>query len=708
MVRLAATAYLARLKHSGLLSTAELNDALRAFQQHTACRLDAASTDELAQFLVARGNLNPWQSQRLCAAQPQPLVLGKYKLLALLGAGGMGAVFLAEHSVMRRRVAIKVLPQARVGDKQALARFLAEAQAIAALDHPHIVRAYSVDNQDEIYYLVMEHARGRTLDHVVGRLGPLTDIQSAEFVRQVADGLQHAHERDIIHRDIKPGNLLVDERGVVKILDLGLARLEAGQERGLTRDQVLGTTDYMAPEQALDSHAVDARADLYSLGCTWYWLLTGQAPFPAATLAESLIKHQTQQPAPVNTLRRAKGLPGVSDDLLAILGRLMAKRPAQRFESAAAVRDALAQWIAGRMAQGETAVVDLGDTLELVAEDTQLAEVLPASSDSVPQHTPVAEAALAPSGSTPRPGPLSKFLMRPPAADAQPAPADFRPQASAAVILAVCAILGVCVLSMAYVSGRLSLDPPASNRAVAEGMAHPRDLYQAAKPRSRLVDPSVVWEPAAAPVPGAFPWPFAAGNVRLTNPTATYSQPGWSVASAVDGRLFPEDTQEAGWGCHDGAESIATTAVFEFAQDVRVGEQSALVIRLAQGGFGGAAPHNLGCLRISVTSSPRDEFADGLTSGGDVSADWQTLDFVDMRSAGQAQFERLPDGSLLLSGVNPTHDVYTLTARLGAFTAPLTGLRIEALNHPSLVTAGPGRSANGNFILREVAVDQSR
>ena len=207
---------------------------------------------------------------------------------------------------MRRRCAIKVLPAKRVHDSSYLARFHREAQAVAALDHVNIVRAYDVDKETEkdaeIHFLVMEYVNGRDLLDIVTKDGPMKFAQAADYIRQAADGLTHAHQAGMVHRDIKPGNLLVNENQVVKILDLGLARFfgaEEDDEESLTvahDEKVLGTADYLAPEQALDSHGVDARADIYSLGCTFYFLLTGHPPFTEGTLAQRLMAHQTKEP----------------------------------------------------------------------------------------------------------------------------------------------------------------------------------------------------------------------------------------------------------------------------------------------------------------------------------------------------------------------------------------------------------------------------
>jgi serine/threonine-protein kinase len=256
----------------------------------------------------------------------------------------MSSVYLAEHVLMRRRVAIKVLPKQRVDDSSYLERFHREARAVAALDHRNIVRAYDVDQAQNLHFLVMEHVPGQSLHEIVVKKGPIDPISAAEYMRQAAEGLHHAHRVGMVHRDIKPGNLLLDEKGTVKVLDLGLARffLE-GDEHSLTvkhDEKVLGTADYLSPEQALDSHKVDVRSDIYSLGCTLYFLLAGHPPFPDGTLAQRLLAHQTKSPRAITDER-----PDIPPALVAILKRMMAKNPDDRYQTAKDASAALLEFL---------------------------------------------------------------------------------------------------------------------------------------------------------------------------------------------------------------------------------------------------------------------------------------------------------------------------------------------------------------------------
>ncbi|MBN9117785.1 MAG: serine/threonine protein kinase [Planctomycetes bacterium] len=302
-----------------------------------------ADSNKFAQFLVRDGLLTYFQAEQLLQGKYKRFSLGKYKVLEKLGSGGMGTVFLCEHKLMRRRVAVKVLPLPKAEDKASLERFFREAKAAAAVDHPNIVRAYDIDQDDNLHFLVMEWVDGTNLQDLVKKFGPLDVLRACHYVYGAAVGLQHAHEIGLIHRDIKPGNILIDRSGVVKILDLGLARLTQDTEDNLTRqndENVLGTADYLAPEQALDSHTVDIRADIYSLGATFYFLLTGSALFPEGSVAQKLIWHQNRTPRSLRLLR-----PEVPDEIAAVVEKMMAKNPADRYQTPAEVMAALSGWM---------------------------------------------------------------------------------------------------------------------------------------------------------------------------------------------------------------------------------------------------------------------------------------------------------------------------------------------------------------------------
>ena len=299
-----------------------------------------ADPGKFAALLVRDALLSYFQAEQLLQGKYKRFSLGKYKVLEKLGAGGMGTVFLCEHKLMRRRVAVKVLPVPKSEDKASLDRFYREARAVAAVDHPNIVRAYDIDQDDNLHFLVMEWVDGTNLQDLVKKFGPLDITRACHYIYGAAVGLQHAHEIGLIHRDIKPGNILIDRSGVVKILDLGLARLTNDLDDNLTRqndENVLGTADYLAPEQAMDSHTVDIRADIYSLGATFYFLLTGSPPFPEGSVAQKLIWHQNRPPRPIKSLRAE-----LPDDVVAIVEKMMAKDTAVRYRTPADVMAALA------------------------------------------------------------------------------------------------------------------------------------------------------------------------------------------------------------------------------------------------------------------------------------------------------------------------------------------------------------------------------
>ncbi|HMC88022.1 MAG TPA: protein kinase, partial [Gemmataceae bacterium] len=304
---------------------------------------------KLAGILVRDGLLTQFQAERFLEGRWRRFVIGKYKVLERIASGGMGSVYLCEHKFMRRRAAVKVLPEARAADPAALARFYREARAVAALDHPNIVRAYDIDQEENLHFLVMEYVDGTSLQELVRKSGPLEPARAAHYISQAAMGLQHAHEfAGLIHRDIKPGNLIVDRGGIIKILDMGLARFFNDQDDMLTQkydENVLGTADYLAPEQALDSHSVDIRADVYSLGATFYYCLTGKTPFSDGTVAQKLIWHQTRQPKPVRSLRQ-----DVPEGIIAVIEKMMAKEPKDRYQTPNEVVGALAPWTQAEIA----------------------------------------------------------------------------------------------------------------------------------------------------------------------------------------------------------------------------------------------------------------------------------------------------------------------------------------------------------------------
>jgi membrane fusion protein, multidrug efflux system len=290
---------------------------------------------------------------RATAQQAQPTVASlpsdlddhpRYRVVAALGSGGMGTVYRAEHRLMDRPVALKVIRRDLMGDPALVERFRREVRSAARLvSHPNIVTAYDAEQAGEIHMLVMEFVEGTDLAQWVDRRGPLRVGEACEYVRQAALGLQHAFEDEMVHRDIKPQNLMRTTRGQIKILDFGLARFasEVGSHAGVTAEgMVLGSADYIAPEQIEDPHAADIRADIYSLGCTLYFLLAGRPPFPDRSLIQKLIAHRETTPRPIGEIRA-----DVPPDLAHVVERMMAKEPAMRFQTPDEVARALAPFI---------------------------------------------------------------------------------------------------------------------------------------------------------------------------------------------------------------------------------------------------------------------------------------------------------------------------------------------------------------------------
>ena len=366
-------------------STDPLMDALRQLRLLDSGRLAEVDLDlvprfpdpkALARELIRRDWLTPYQANQLLQGRGQQLVLGSYILLERLGEGAMGQVFKARHRNLGRVCAVKLIRKERLESPNAVKRFQREVRAAAALSHPNIVLADDADEIDGAHLLVMEYVEGTDLARLVKEKGPLTVARACEYVRQAALGLQHAHERGLVHRDIKPHNLLLSADGqVVKILDMGIARLDAASsedDQSSTMTQtgaVMGTPDYLSPEQAINAHTADIRADIYSLGCTLYFLLAGDVPFPGGALGYKLVRHRMEEPAPLEKVR-----PGVPPWTAQVVRKMMAKKPEDRFQTPAAVADALACGL-------RTGAVP---SLALASEDRTLAAApVPAAADTL-------------------------------------------------------------------------------------------------------------------------------------------------------------------------------------------------------------------------------------------------------------------------------------------------------------------------------------
>ena len=373
------------LTRNQILSHSHLEALARDWEQFTTSEL-------LTEELVARSWLTKHQQSHLLSGQGNKLILGPYRLIEPIGEGGMGLVFKGWHPRLDRYVALKLIrPQALATRPEIITRFHREARAIAQLHHPNIVMLYDADEVDGTHYIAMEFVDGVTLEKLVRQNGPLAVKQACDYIRQSALGLEHASECGLVHRDIKPSNILVSQKssgggkrsssqlkrpalvtirdreiavdalthgrsehtwGIIKVLDMGLARLQESLEDDdpnpatpLTRaGALLGTPDFISPEQARDARSVDIRADLYSLGCTFYYILTGRPPFPGGNDVQKLIKHQSEKPYPIEELR-----PHIPSVVIGFVDKLMAKKADDRYQTPAQLADAIADFLATTM-----------------------------------------------------------------------------------------------------------------------------------------------------------------------------------------------------------------------------------------------------------------------------------------------------------------------------------------------------------------------
>ena len=345
-------------------SVATLVEALRYERLLTPAQLAQLTEDmlvgfdsprALAKYLVQLGWLTVYQINHLFEDHAQDLVIGSYCIRDRLGEGGVGEVYKAWDVCKNRHVALKVLRQDLRSEPDAVRQFERELQAVTRLSHPNIVRTFDANRIGNTHYFAMEFVEGTDLGKVVQLSGPLPIAEACDYIRQVASGLQYAHTMGLVHRDIKPANLfLITPPGydqpapgvtwkrpadpVIKILDWGLARLQGAAEgpehvsAGTEEGMLVGTADYIAPEQAHDPRLVDIRADIYSLGCTFYFLLTGQPPFPGSSLMQKILQHQQAEPPSIRSLR-----PDVPEELANIIQKMVAKQPEARYQIPLAV-----------------------------------------------------------------------------------------------------------------------------------------------------------------------------------------------------------------------------------------------------------------------------------------------------------------------------------------------------------------------------------
>ncbi len=382
--------FLQTLQASGLLTPKEFAQVQKTMPAN-------AKVKSLARMLVDSGLVTKFQASQLLQARANGFFLGPYKILDQIGQGGMGRVYKALQQTMQRVVALKVLSPKLMQSPKVQTLFQREVQAAAKLNHPNIITAYDANQIHGRHYLAMEYVEGPNLDQLVRARGPLPVDLACDFLVQGALGLQHAHEVGMVHRDLKPANLLVlpgKRAAVVKILDFGLARLQEPSASVrvqntifVKENTVMGTPDYLSPEQARDLHQVDIRTDIYSLGCTLYFLLTGQPPFPGGSSIDKLVRHAKDMPKPVELFRS-----DIPMELAHLMTRLLAKRPQDRVQTPQELADVLSDYaIPGRITWDADAK-DAGDLPPYGAEPAP--PTLSETALQDPQLTPIVSESL--------------------------------------------------------------------------------------------------------------------------------------------------------------------------------------------------------------------------------------------------------------------------------------------------------------------------
>ncbi|MGA2035334.1 MAG: protein kinase, partial [Thermoguttaceae bacterium] len=322
---------------SGLLTEQQIEEARAAASQGAG----SAAPDEqrVADCLVELGLLNPWQAKQLLDGRTK-FNLGPYRIIDSIGQGGMGQVFKAEHELMGRVVAVKVLPRDK-STPDSIANFTREIQSLAKLDHRKLVRALDAGHDGNVYYLVTEYVPGCDLRKLVRRDGPLGMEFAASIISQVAEGLQHAHQQGLVHRDVKPGNVLVTPEGEAKLSDLGLAG-PLNPEHDPRAGKIVGTADYLSPDHIMCPWQPTPGWDIYSLGCTLYYAVTGKVPFPGGSTAEKARAHCDFDMRPLDPRRLN---PALSDSFVDVVADMMAKDPGERIPSAEEAIKSLSPWV---------------------------------------------------------------------------------------------------------------------------------------------------------------------------------------------------------------------------------------------------------------------------------------------------------------------------------------------------------------------------
>ncbi|MBL8799468.1 MAG: protein kinase [Planctomycetia bacterium] len=523
--RTATEEFLLELERSGLLDARQLRairDAMRP-EHHQ-------DPIHLADHLVKIGTLSRFQANKLIQGVTLGLVLGPFHMLSPIGRGGMGSVFLARDSRNQGLVAVKVLPPKRArAQERLLIRFRREMEISQRVGHPHLTRTLEVGVHLGINYIAMEFIPGKNMHKLIHEQGPFKVPRAARLFIEAALGLEHAHQLGLIHRDLKPSNIMVMPDDHVKVLDLGLALMqgECDAERTMAGGQgyVVGTLDYLAPEQAEDPLKVDARTDIYSLGCTLYYTLTGTTPFPGGNALQKMLRHRCDAPKPVNEIN-----PSVPPGFAALLTRMIAKKPEQRFASAAELREALLPWaeplaplsVAPLPKPGpETPVARLRAPVEPPAPKPLPVEPAPALAVAAPADAPMPVASPVASMAPASPAPVSPrapVILPPLAVPVGPGPAPPVAKTPASPPPAPAPVAAKPLAAPAPASAKLPAVAPAPVAAKPQPVPAPAPAsarLPAVAPPTPVKKPAVVEPP---PAPAAKPPAAPAVNVPLASP----------------------------------------------------------------------------------------------------------------------------------------------------------------------------------------------
>jgi serine/threonine protein kinase len=336
--------FLKTVLRSGLIDRRRLDAALAA-----APPVQRETAPALADYMVRSGRLSRYQAQKLLKGTFVGLVLGPYQLLAPIGKGGMGQVYLARDHRVGQLAAVKVLSP-RKAEGRMLARFRREMEISLKVDHPNVALTYEAGEYNGAHYIAMEYIPGKNLYRLVQAEGPLRTARAARLFAEIASGLHHAHEQGLVHRDLKPSNIMVTPHDHAKVLDLGLAIIQGEEVTDPAivggKGYIVGSMDYIAPEQTADATKVDRRADVYGMGCCLYYASSGQPPFPGGSRVDKIHCHRTQEPVPLLHLN-----PSLPPAFVQIVRQMMAKDPARRYLTARAVEEDLRAWAAGETVQ---------------------------------------------------------------------------------------------------------------------------------------------------------------------------------------------------------------------------------------------------------------------------------------------------------------------------------------------------------------------